>query len=58
MVRDDHPRKRRGFFYLLAETADVRSEMMDTLAGVARRHRLQEFPVTDNPSCIANQVLK
>jgi len=52
VVGDDQPGKRRVYLYLLAETVDVCSEIMD--AGVARRHRLQEFLVTDDLSCIAN----
>ena len=58
MVGDDDVGKRWVYFYLVAETGDVRSEMTDALDGVSRRHRLQEFPVTDDPSWIANQVLK
>jgi len=53
---DDDAGKRGVYFYLFPEAGDVRSEMMDALAGVARRHRVQEFPVTDDPSCIANQA--
>jgi len=54
MVGDNDPGKGWVYFYLFAEAGDVRSEMMDTLAGVASRHRLQEFPVTDHPTRIAN----
>jgi len=54
VVGEDNPGKRWIYLYLLAETVDVCSEIMDALAVAARRHRLQEFRVTDDPSSIAN----
>jgi len=50
VVGDDDPGKRWVYLYLLAETCNPLPKSADTCSG----HRLQELPVTDDLSCVAN----
>jgi len=50
----DDPGKRRVYLYSLAETRDQLAQNLATSPRVKVPYRLQEFPVTDDPSYVAD----
>ena len=56
MLGNNDPGKRWVYLYLLAETPDALPQIAHAAARLARSHHLQQFSVTDGPSCIADQA--